>query len=91
MARCCSPGLAVALEEVVGDGNGLLIRLVLTAVDASGLSCGLLSRRVHSWCRGRLRDVAVADRNVLLDYVLAGWCVLMMAVASGRSGNRSRN
>nr|WP_269328512.1 ISL3 family transposase [Kineosporia babensis] len=41
--------------------------MVSTAAEAPCPSCGSLSRRVHGWCRRRLKDVAIAGRNVLLE------------------------
>lgn len=61
------PGLAVAVEGVLADGDGLTIQLVSTAVEAACPACGALSRRVHGWCRRRLRDVAVAGRRIVLE------------------------
>ncbi|MDP9830158.1 ISL3 family transposase [Kineosporia succinea] len=61
------PELAVGVEGVLEDGDGLRIQLVSAAAEAFCPSCSALSRGTHGWCRRRLKDVAILGRSDLLE------------------------
>ncbi|WP_366914436.1 transposase family protein [Nocardia sp.] len=56
--------------EVLGDEGELVIEAGAAAVSARCPGCATASMRVHSRYRGRLADMAVADRASVLRLVV---------------------